>query len=432
MSNNRQLYQLLILEDRLRMPSKMKVFNSPKRYKFAYGGRGGGKSESIAKLLLYRANNENIRILCAREIQNSIKESVYTLLVDQIKALEYTDFEPTQNSIRNIRTGSEFIFTGFYGQERKQTMKSMANVDIAWVEEAQVVSEASLKLLDPTIRKEKSEIWFSFNRLMPDDPVWLFKEKISCEDKIEVLINYCDNPYLPNVLKDQAERDKTAYESKLNEDYPHIWLGDPIGLSDRNIFKLREVDEAMTRTVNPEGRIEIGADIARYGNDRIIFVKRKGLVMTDMQTYKNLSVVETANYLKIFAGNDKSTPIKVDDTGVGGGVTDILKSDGYNAIPVNFGQTAGDADKYPNAISEMWFSLKNQINQVQLLSDQELKSELATREWKVDNKGRRCVESKDDYKKRYYKSPDKADACLLAFYEPEIKTNLIRVVKNFW
>jgi hypothetical protein len=80
----------------------------------------------------------------------------------------------------------------------------------------------------------------------------------------------------------------------------------------------------------------------------------------------------------------------------------------------------------------MWFSLKEQIDKVQLISDQELKSELATREWKVDNKGRRCVESKDDYKKRYYKSPDKADACLLCFYEPGIKVNKVQVVKNFW
>lgn len=429
--NYEEVLKYLIQENRLRMPLKMRQIETNKRYIFSWGGRGGGKSESIAKHLLYKANQETIRVMCAREIQNSIRESVYTLLVDLIKQLNYTEYEPTLNTIRNNITGSEFIFTGLAQQDRKQTMKSMANIDIAWIEEAQVVSEGSLRLLDPTIRKENSKIIFSFNRLMPTDPVWLFKEKIPQSEKSEILINYFDNPYLPNVLYDQALREKQLFESNLSEDYPHVWLGEPTGLSNKNIFTLREIEESSSRVISPIGQIQVGADIARYGDDRIVFVKRKGLKMIDLKEFKKLSIVDTANYLKDFVELDKSVPIKVDDTGVGGGVTDILQADGYNAIPINFGQKANNEEKYPNIISEMWFELKAKINQTQILPDQELKSELASREWRIDNKGRRCVESKEDYKKRYYKSPDKADACLLCYYERTIIGSQLIGLYNF-
>jgi len=427
-----ELLKLLIIKDRLRMPEKMKAILKPKRYKFAWGGRGGSKSTSIAKAILYRANTEKIRVLCGREIQNSLQESVFNLLTDLIKKLEYTDFEPTKNIIRNKRTESEIIFTGFYGQEKKQTLKSLEGVDIAWIEEAQTLSKNSIQLLDPTIRKDKSEIWFGFNRLMPDDPVWIFKEKIPSELKTEIDINYSDNPYLPPVLVEQALRDKENFEKGLNDDYPHIWLGDPIGLSERNIFRLSEIINAMDREINPVGEVQIGADIARFGDDRIVFYKRQGLKVIGERVLKKLNLVETSNQLIEFANYNKNIPIKIDDTGVGGGVTDILKSNGYNVVPVNFAQSPNDSNKYPNAISEMWFSLKNMINEVELCNDIELKSELATREWKIDNKGRRCVESKEDYKRRYYKSPDKADAVLLCFYEPIVKINKVKVIDNFF
>lgn len=405
------------------MPPKMRLIERPARYKFVWGGRGGGKSESIEKALLHIADTKKKRILCTREIQNSISESIFSSLVELINELEYKNFNVTKNTIRNEKTGSEIIFCGLYGQDRKQAIKSMANVDIAFVEEAQAVSDGSLKILAPTIRKEDSELWFAFNRLFPDDPIWKFKERIPTEKKIEININYNDNPYLPGVLLEEAERSKAEYEAGINDDYLHIWMGEPIGLSDRNILRLREIEEAMTREVSVEGQIEIGADIARHGKDRTVLVKRQGLKMISMECYNNTTVVETAGLIKAFINFEKSVPVKVDDTGVGGGVTDILLSEGYNVIPVNFGQVASEPDKYPNAISEMWFTLKKNIGEIQLLNNQDLKNEFVTREFGIDNKGRRCVESKEKYKKRYYKSPDMADAVLLAYYE----TNRVQI-----
>jgi phage terminase large subunit len=102
-------------------------------------------------------------------------------------------------------------------------------------------------------------------------------------------------------------------------------------------------------------------------------------------------------------------------------LTDILKSKGYNIFPVNNGQQAKDSDRYNNAISEQWFELKEKINEISLPDIQDLKTELMMREWKLDNKGRRIIESKEEYKKKGFRSPDFADALLLCFYNPKPK-----------
>lgn len=396
------------------MPNKMRAFLTPMRYKFAYGGRGSGKSESIAKMLLYMADQKKIKILCTREYQNSIKDSVHSLLSDLISELNYTDYIITANGIENIKTHSQFIFMGLQQQDKKQTLKSLANCDICWIEEAQSISEGSLKILDPTIRKEDSEIWASFNRLFPDDPIWKFQERVG--NKIVVFANYYDNPFLPKTLQEQSARDKTEYEDGVSDDYLHIWLGEPIGFSEKTLFKLKDVVDAINREVSNEGVYEVGVDVARFGKDKTVLFKRKGLQLIDYKVYNRTSIDEVCQYVVDFVGGDKTIKIKIDDTGLGGGVTDFLNKWQYNAVGVNNGSSAKDSDKYGNAISEMWFELKGIIDQVQLLDIPELKSDLITREWTIDNKGRRCIESKKLYKKRGNKSPDFADALLLCYY----------------
>ena len=401
------------------MPTKLLAIRTPARYKFLWGGRGGAKSESVAKELLKIGNEKPVRILCTREIQLSIKDSVYTLLNDLIKDLHYNGYKATENSIKHTND-TEFIFIGMWRQEVKQTMKSLANIDYCWVEEAQTISDGSLKLLDPTIRKPESEIWFTFNRLMPDDPVWLFKNKIENENKIEININYNDNNYLPKVLENQALRSKREYENKENDEYLHIWLGEPVGFSERTLISSRDVQEAAQRELDLIGQIQVGADIARYGNDRTVFFKRKGNSIIDYKIYTKQSLTETARLLIDFLGNDTTIITKIDDTGLGGGVTDYLKDFGFSVQGINFGGSPKDKDKYNNCISEMWFEFKQNIKEYKIPDIQELRSELTTREWKLDNKGRRCIESKDDYKKRGFRSPDLADALLLCFYNIEV------------
>jgi phage terminase large subunit len=120
--------------------------------------------------------------------------------------------------------------------------------------------------------------------------------------------------------------------------------------------------------------------------------------------------------LERFVDFDKEVEMKIDDTGVGGGVTDEMMDRGYkNVRAINFGGTAQDTDKYPNWISEAWFNMAEIVDEVQLPMDTDLLMELSTRQWKMDNKGKRRVESKDDYKKRGYRSPDLADACIICY-----------------
>lgn len=196
------------------------------RFKVYHGGRGGGKTQNFGACLLLMAMQTKMRVLCVREIQKSIKDSVHKNLADLIENFQpsdpiWTKWEITQNSIRFIN-GSEFIFCGLSGNA--QQIKSMANIDICWVEEAQTVSYTSLNVLIPTIRNEDSEIWFSFNRLTENDPVYEYF-CINPDEKTYVRqVNYDENPHFPAVLEDERLR---AKRNLSPEDYEHIWLGKP-------------------------------------------------------------------------------------------------------------------------------------------------------------------------------------------------------------
>lgn len=205
--------------------------NDDCRYKVAYGGRGSGKSYALADACLVKAISKRNRILCARQLQTSIRDSVHKLLCDRIFALGMGNwFEITRESIR-CKNGSEFIFKGI--QNNVMEIKSMEGVDICWVEEAQSVSDESWEVLIPTIRKEGSEIWVSFNPDREDDSTYKRFIKQPPPDCKSVLINYMDNPYFPDVLKKEME-----YCKKI--DYPryeHIWLGKTIMETEAQIFK---------------------------------------------------------------------------------------------------------------------------------------------------------------------------------------------------
>jgi phage terminase large subunit len=407
------------LQTRLLMPDKMKVLLQPKRFKFAWGGRWGSKSITFGKILLDIANKRKVRILCTREIQNSITESVHADLKNLIDELDYVNLKVTDNSIYNIKTGSEFIFRGLQQQSKKQTVKSLSQIDFCWIEESQTVSKDSLDILIPTIRKSGSEVWFSYNIMFPDDPVELLRRSIPDEEKTEVNILAFDNPFNSEETKKDIERLKGQYEAGENQDYLHVVLGQPLGFSEFTVFRLQEIQDAMERKINSEGQIVVGIDIARMGGDKTIFIKRKGLKMIDYKMFPTMKGDILLKEIITFVNNDVSVKINIDETGIAGGyITDFLQSQGFtNTSSINFGKTAKDPDKYNNAISEMWFEFKSKINDVELINIPELKSQLITREYKYDNKERKCIEPKDQYKKRGYKSPDFADAVLLCYYE---------------
>lgn len=175
-----------------------------------------------------------------------------------------------------------------------------------------------------------------------------------------------------------------------------------------------------------EGELEAGIDVARGGSDDSVMFLRKGLRVKAMKTVASPQLPEKeklyflSEKVEEFVDFNKEMRIKVDDTGVGGGLTDILQHKGYNVIPINFGGEANEKDKYPDVASEMWFEVAKIVHEIAWVPSSRLMSELVNRKQKaqLDKKGRRCIESKKDYKARGFRSPDEADAFLLAFYNP--------------
>ncbi|GAB1835547.1 phage terminase large subunit [Achromobacter xylosoxidans] len=236
-------------------PPKFAPFFKPKRYKVAHGGRGSGKSWSVARALVLMAASKPIRVLCTREVQNTIRDSVHKLLKDQIESLGLNAwFTVTEKSIRSS-VGAEFIFKGL--KFDVQGIKSTEGIDICWVEEAQTVSATSWEVLVPTIRGEGSEIWVTFNPDNEDDPTYQRFVAKPPENAIVVQMNYMDNPYLPDVLREEME-----YLKRIDyEAYLHVWEGMPRTISDAIIFSGRYRVEAFPDDLyKTAGRLFYGAD----------------------------------------------------------------------------------------------------------------------------------------------------------------------------
>lgn len=409
---------MVIAKTLVKLPSEFKpLFDSWWRHAVIEGGRYSLKSHTVARFLLLTARSRRVRIACLRQFQKNIADSSYQLLIDLIQQYGFSEFVWTNDTITNTNTGSTFIFKGL-DRNVETTIKSLEGVDIAWIDEAQTITIKSIRILNPTIRKKGSKIIWTLNRLTDLDPVIsYFITNPPRKDVWHLEVDYRiaqKNGWLSNEILYEIEQARINHP----EDYAHDYLGKALAISDKNIIQTAQVIEAMGREVDDEGAIEVGVDVARLGGDRTVFVKRKGLKEIGRASFTKKRTTEVCDLLVNFIGADKDVLIKIDDTGVGGGVTDEMIARGYNVIPINFGAKASNSDKYPNLISEAWFYLQSIIDNISIANDKDLLVELSNREWKMDSKGRRGVESKDDYKKRGFRSPDLADATILCFYTP--------------
>ena len=402
----------------IQIPTEFRpLFDSWWRHAVIEGGRYSLKSHTVARFLLLTARSRRVRIACLRQFQKNITDSSYQLLIDLIQQYGFSEYAWTNDTITNTKTGSTFIFKGL-DRNVETTIKSLEGVNMAWIDEAQTITLKSIRILNPTIRKKGSKIVWTLNRLTDLDPVIsYFITDPPRKDVWHLEVDYRiaqKNGWLSDEMLYEIE------QSRINhpEDYAHDYLGKALAISDKNIIQTAQVIEAMGREVDDEGAIEVGVDVARLGGDRTVFVKRKGLKEIARASYTKKRTTEVCDLLVNFIGADKDVLIKIDDTGVGGGVTDEMIARGYNVIPINFGAKASNPDKYPNLISEAWFYLQSIIDNISITNDKDLLVELSNREWKMDSKGRRGVESKDDYKKRGFRSPDLADATILCFYTP--------------
>ena len=192
------------------------------RYFLIEGGRGGGKSQGVGRLVLYLSEQKPLRIVCGREIQNSISESVYSLLTDLIfKHRLY--FDVLASKITHKKTGTTINFRGFR-EQGVFNIQGMEGVDLLWIDESQAITKQTLDVLIPTIRKNKAKIFFTMNRYLENDPVYM--AFLGRKDCLHIHINYNDNSYCTQALRTEAEECRL----KSLKDYNHIWLGEPLSL----------------------------------------------------------------------------------------------------------------------------------------------------------------------------------------------------------
>ncbi len=395
------------------------LMTEKKRIKFYYGGRGGGKSYAFADSLLFLGRQNKMLIACLREIQDSIKDSVYKLLCDRISFYDLNDYKILESRIENRITGTRFIFKGLRDQD-VQKIKSLEGVDIAWIEEAQTITKKSWEILEPTIRKDGSEIWISMNRELENDPLWVMLAATPDERTFLKKVNYYDNPFCPLEMKIQAEKCR----SRRPADYEHIWLGEPLRQGNMKLIGSESVRKAMVPKMDAStSPLVIGLDIARFGDDKTSFCFRRGRWCFRLAVFAGLDNVEVANQAAFFIREYHPRRIFMDVGGQGAGVFDILKARGFGEIirGVYFGEKALNDNRYFNRRAEMWDAVREWLEDTpepQLPNDEELAEDLSGINKKYDRKGRLQLEEKDELKKRLGRSPDKGDALALTFAEP--------------
>ena len=233
------------------------------RWRVCYGGRGAGRSWSFARALLVLGAMRTLRILCAREYQASIRDSVHRLLADQIEMMGLESLYTVQQRAITGVNRTEFLFMGIKRDPHK--IKSLEGVDIAWVEEAEAVSVESWQTLIPTIRKPGSEIWVSFNPGLVTDPTWQMLVLDPPSKSIVRKVSYTDNPFLPDVLADEAEELKR----RDPEGYAYVWGGEPWKRSEAEVLK----DKWRVEEFEPEdhwGGPYLGLDFG-FANDPLQF-----------------------------------------------------------------------------------------------------------------------------------------------------------------
>ena len=302
--------------------NKFKLLYRKSRYKILYGGRGSGKSYAVTEALIYYACNFSVRILCCREIQKSIKESSYKMIVDMINQLGLSNlFYITNNSIINKETESEFIFMGL--RSNVTSIQSIANIDICWIEESQSISEDSWRVLTPSIRATGSEIWATLNPYLPTDIICKNFIEITNPDALVQKINYVDNPKCPKVLLDEAE-----YMKENNpEMYKHVWLGEYMQQGSNHLFRLGSLLEAQKRPgiIKDAAPIIAGLDVARFGNDSSALVIRQHGRIIYHKKYHKLELFTLCKQVMETLINFKVDQVIVDANGIGVGAYEKLK-----------------------------------------------------------------------------------------------------------
>jgi len=323
----------------IQTPKVFAPLYSPKRYKVYWGGRGGAKSWAFADALLARADSEQTRILCTREKQNSIKESVHALLASRIASGGYDGYEVLNNEIRH-KNGSRFFFMGLWNNI--DSIKSVDGVDVCWIEEANTVSEESWKKLIPTIRKPGSEIWVSFNPELKSDAAYQRFVLNPPSNAVVKKVGWRDNPWFTDEMREEMEHLKQID----HDEYMHVWEGELKQFADGAIYakQLREAKEQgriCKVPYQPHAEVCTFWDLGRNDSTAIWFMQVCGREHHFFDFYES-RLVDLDHYIRVLKDKNYNygrhyLPHDVEVTELGsnrGSRRDILESGGVRPIKV--------------------------------------------------------------------------------------------------
>lgn len=422
------------------VPKLLPFLQRRARYKVAYGGRGSGKSQTAARAIIARCLAGKERVVCAREIQKSITESVHALLKQEINVLKLQAmFEVLDTTIRCQATGSEIIFVGL--RTNIESLKSLQGATIVWVEEAATVSKNSWDVLIPTVRADDSEIWITFNPNYYTDPVWQMFVAQTDSDAIVIECSYADNPWFPPVL--EAERLKCL---KNNPDsYDHIWLGKFKTSAADMLISPKLVELASTIPLTNErkstGRRVIGIDPAHQGKDSTVIIHRKLDTLYNLTRYQGLDTMQScAKIMRIVQDAkqiDGIAPIVNIDYAIGVGIGERLREEGVSCNIINFASKPYDPEKYLNKRAEMYGELAEAMQnsiQYRIPADPALINQLSNIKIDRDSSARLKLAVKDEIKKLVGRSPDEADAAALTYavhFSPAASANQTVIIQNW-
>lgn len=443
----------------IELPPKLIPVFAPQRgdvrYRVMYGGRGSGKSFNAAKMAAVHGAVEKLRFLCTRELQNSIKESFHMELKNAIASDEWlaSQYDVGVDYLRHKTNGTEFIFKGL--RHNIEGVKSMAQIDVLIVEEAETVPHASWIDLLPTIRASKSEIWIIFNPKSRGS--WVAQTFIENEQPprtVSAEVNWTDNPWFGVEMQEMRQHDERNMTPEL---YHHVWEGGYLEAEDGTIIRRSWLEACLdAHKVFPDlawtGQRVVGYDVADDGGDKNATASIYGSILEALDEWKGGEDELVKSTLRVLttAKSFKAVQIGYDSIGVGASVGSILNENKWRkhfkfnagakvAQPKKFYSREGkitNEDMFSNLKAQAWWNLADRIrntynavtkgetftademfsisSKIPLKMRNQLIDELSTPLRDFDRNGRVKVESKDDLKKRDIKSPNVADAIVIA------------------
>lgn len=413
-----ELLNLLEQEDRERVSPKIELARGTDRMiVIARGGRGAGaKTMGLCSLLVQESNYVYHRVACLREIQNSLEESVYQVIQETVDRLQYPGWKFTREYAESP-TGSRWIFRGLKDMRSSTSIKGLQGFTRFFVEEAATISGESWDILLPTLFRNKgAKLFAAYNPESETDPVTtkIWNPYTGSDDAllIECRPEGEDNPWWNEALQKLSDKMK-----KTDPDlWEHVYGGKPRKQGDYSVLSRHLVRQAMQRKLPDQfdGKEQIGVDVARFGNDKTTIWHRKGMKIVNWKELAGKDTQAVARLAWDMGRQDTAVLFSVDDTGVGGGVSDKLKDLGARVQMINFGGKPNNDKKYTTIADELWFEFP--LDEVEIPDDDQLFEELTQRKYNYDNTDRRKIESKEEFKKRIGRSPDRADGLLLAFY----------------